>query len=202
MIVENDPGITTQFTGHFNISPFSQFSFDGSNFYSRYEGRELLRYEWRNEDTFILYTPCLLKSPPFAPFQLFLMAKSLIRQFFDSKSFITLRVVAHTGSTKFEDMVYASLEILSYNDRQTLYIPRINITRYDDPTLKDMQTYPVIDSDCPEAVYTFPEHPNCVFLDRKQVVSMRGAESEDLLFKFRLKLHNTDPLLAKMANEQ
>ena len=68
--------------------------------------------------------------------------------------------------------------------------------------LRDPEYHPIIDADDPEVVYTFPKFPNCVFLDRKQIVAMRGRESEDILLKFTFNLQNTEPLLAKMAAEK
>ena len=67
---------------------------------------------------------------------------------------------------------------------------------------QDPERYSVIDPNDLEVVYTFPEHPNYVVLDHKQIVAMGGKESEDLIFKFTLNLHNTEPLLARMNAEK
>ena len=103
-----------------------------------------------------------------------------------------------------ESKAFAKIIFVSKDGQDVLELPKLTITRSDEPTLSlEIFDFPPVILPEGEWFTTHPDYPDMLVLDRHRVLSLKkGSNDEDLLFYFCIVFYGFDKVLAERAENE
>ena len=153
----------------------------------------------------IAYRPAFFQGLDFEDFLPFLWVFSYItHDAHPYKSLLYVRLVAHCGQVDLESKAFAKIIFVSKDGQDVLELPKLSITRSDEPTLSlEIFDFPPVILPEGEWFTTHPDYPGMLVLDRHKVLSLKkGSNDEDLLFYFCIVFYGFEKVLAERAENE